>query len=219
MIIHWFGQGCVRIKAKEATIVVDPFNKGFGLAVPRLKADILGITHDHEDHNNAAAVAGEPFVIRNPGEYHLKDVFVRGVQGFHDARQGRDRGLVTLLTMTLESLNVAHLSDIGQSELTPYQLEALGTVDVLMIPVGGVYTVDAKGASHLVNQIEPKVVIPIHYDLPGLSFKGKTKILNGAAPFLVELGVKTAPVKEAKITPASLPAEGMSVIVLEPATE
>lgn len=218
MIIHWFGQGCVRIRAREGTVVIDPLGEGFGLKPPRIKADIVFVTHQHADHNNLKIVEDKPFVIQGAGEYHVKDIFSIGVPAFHDAKQGQERGGVTIFVMTLEGLNVAHLSDIGQPELTASQLEALGNIDVLLVPVGGVYTVAAAEASRIVNQIEPKVVIPIHYDVPGLKINGKEHVLTGAGPFLEELGVKAESCEEAKITAASLPQEGMQVIILNVAS-
>lgn len=214
MVIHWFGQGCVRIRAREGTVVIDPLGEGFGLKSPKLKADIVFITHQHADHNNLKAIEGKPFVIQSAGEYHVKDIFSIGVPAYHDAKEGQERGSVVTFVMTLEGLNLAHLSDIGQVELTPSQLEALGNVDVLLVPVGGVYTVGAAEASRIVNQIEPKVVIPVHYDVPGLKIGGKEHALKGVEPFLDELGVKAESLGEAKITSASLPQEGMQVIAL-----
>lgn len=206
----------MRIKAREGTVVIDPYALDFGLTLPKLKADVLCISHEHSDHNNIEAVRGNPFVIRGSGEYHVKGVYVHAIEGFHDDKSGAERGSVTMFLILLENVNVAHLSDIGQPELTSQQLAALGTVDVLFIPVGGLFTIDAKAAGHIVNQIEPKVIIPIHYDIPGLSVQGKEHLLSGVDSFLKEVGVKTEALPEAKITLSTLPQEGTIVNVLTP---
>ena len=217
MTINWFGQGCIRLKGKDVTVVIDPLGEGFGLAVPKLKAEIVCVTHDHRDHNNVAAVAGEPLVIRTPGEYNVKDVYIQGIPAFHDAKNGAERGPVVMYTLTLDGLNIAHLGDLGQPTLTDYQLEALGTVDILILPVGGVYTADAKVASAIVSQLEPKVVIPVHYDVEGLKIDGKDGVLQPVGPFLKEFGSKAEPQDDFKVTHGGLLSDQIIIQVLKPA--
>ena len=163
MDIMWLGQACFKIKGKNATIVTDPFSDQLGFKLPKVDADIVLVTHDHYDHNASGEVGGDPFVIKGPGEYEIKGVEIVGIPSFHDDKKGEERGLNNLYNFKIDSVNIAHLGDLGQGELSPKQIEDLGNVDVLMIPVGGVYTIDASSASKIAAQLEPSVIIPMHY--------------------------------------------------------
>lgn len=195
MVIQWYGQACFKItarwtapqsvKSEEAVLVIDPFDKKLGLRPVGGRADIVLVTHEHFDHNNAAALRGEPFVIRGPGEYDIKEIYIRGIPAFHDNKEGKERGLTTIYTLESEGIRLCHLGDLGQEELLAEQLEAIGDVDILMIPVGGVYTIDGEGARKIINQIEPAIVLPMHYALRGLSVK-----LNKPEEFLKVFGAK-----------------------------
>ncbi|MCD6549958.1 MBL fold metallo-hydrolase [bacterium] len=192
MKINWYGQSMFEVIAKqrqnhEVKIVIDPFDKSIGLRVPQPEADILLVSHFHHDHSNIKAVKGNPFVIDGPGEYEIKDIYIKGIPAFHDKSQGKERGKVTMFTIEAEEIKLCHLSDIGQDELTEKQLEEIGEVNILMIPIGGVYTINAKEASHIINQIEPQIVIPMHYQIPKLKLK-----LEGIDKFLKIMGVKEA---------------------------
>ncbi|MFA6909268.1 MAG: MBL fold metallo-hydrolase [Patescibacteria group bacterium] len=213
MNITWLGQACFKIQGKDATIIIDPFDANIGLKVPRLAGDLLLITHDHNDHNNRKGVGGDPFIIDGPGEYEVRNVFVYGVPGFHDTKQGSDTGVVTMYAIEFEGLTVAHLGDIGTPELTPKQLEKLEDVDILMIPIGGVYTVDAKGAAKIISQIEPRIVIPMHYYIPGLK---TPKRLETEDAFRREMGSKTEVIDTLRITKKDIPQEETRVIFLKP---
>ena len=165
--IVWAGQSCFEISVSDgkdhsATIVIDPFGD-VGLKMPSFTADVLLTTHDHQDHNNIKAVKGEPFIITGSGEYEVKGVFVKGIDSFHDDVDGKDRGKNTIYTIETENIRFCHLGDFGQKQLTDDQLEKIGPVDILMIPVGGVYTIDASQAQKIVGQVDPKIVIPMHF--------------------------------------------------------
>ena len=217
MQIEWFGQACLKIQTKpgsngDVTVIFDPYNPIIGLKMPKLTADILAITHDHKDHNYKEGVSGDYFLINGPGEYEAKQTFVYGIPGWHDEKQGAERGAITMYLLESEGMLVAHLGDIGQNELTPTQLEQLEGVDILFIPVGGVYTVDAQKAVNIVNQIEPRIVIPIHYQLPGLKLSNK---LDGVEKFLKAIGAKDPETTDKyKITKKDLPSEDTKVVVL-----
>ncbi len=219
MQITWLGQACFQITTQssngEAKIVIDPY-KDIGLKLPRnLAADLVLKTHDHFDHAEVGAVApvteGKQLVVSGPGEYESGGVMVYGIHAWHDNVEGKERGAVTMYVLESEGIKVAHLGDIGQKELTEQQMEQLGRVDVLMIPVGGVYTVDAAGAMALVQQIEPRVVIPMHYAVPGLTVK-----LDGVEKFLKSWGGKAPePVEKFKIAKKDLPAEDTQLVVFQ----
>ncbi len=214
MKIIWAGQSCFQIsvassKEEQANIVIDPFGD-IGLKMPNFESDILLISHEHEDHNNAKTLKGNPFIINSPGEYEIKGVFIKGIKSFHDDSEGKERGQNTIYTIEVESMRLCHLGDLGQSHLTDGQLEEVGTIDILMIPVGGVYTIDSEKASKIIGQIEPKIVIPMHYELPKLKFK-----LESVNNFLKEMGKNSIePQDKLTVKASSLPKEGQTEIVL-----
>ena len=190
MQISWKGQACFHMvvsrgKDSQVKLVIDPYGEATGLSLPSMEADVVLVTHEHEDHNNKKAVKGDPFIISNPGEYEVKGVFVRGIASFHDDVQGKERGNNTVYAIEGEGIRVCHLGDFGQKELTPEQLQGIGNVDILLIPVGGVYTINGKEAQKVISQLEPKIVIPMHYALPKLKYK-----LNPVDDFLRTMGAK-----------------------------
>ena len=166
MQISWFGHSCFRLEAKEGSILIDPFSKEIGLKPPKIKDDIVLVTHEHYDHNNVADANYEAFVIRNPGEYEKSGIQIQGIPSWHDNTNGSERGPNTIYVMTAEEITLCHLGDLGQEKLTDQQVEAIGDVDVLMIPVGGNYTIGPKEAVEVISQIGPKIVMPMHYKIP-----------------------------------------------------
>src|SRR4030042_819800 len=189
MIINWYGQSCFRIQSGDLNILIDPFSKEVGFTPPRFKTDLILVSHDHEDHNNAEDEEGM-FLISNPGEYEYKGIEVRGFEAFHDNSNGKKYGKVAVYLIDIEGVRVLFLSDIGTDALDKKIMEEIGDIDILFVPVGGGSTVDYSGASHLVNQIEPKIVIPMHYKISGLSYKieGKKIDLDDVSKFLKEMG-------------------------------
>lgn len=211
MNITWLGQACFKIQGKEVTIITDPYDSKIGLKLPRLNAEILTISHNHYDHNNIKAVSGQPFLIDTPGEYEIKKVFIWGIPSWHDNKEGAVRGANTIFIYQLEDIKLAHLGDLGTT-LSNEQLEKLEGVDILLIPVGGIYTIDGKKAAEVVNQIEPRIVIPMHYKIPNLKIK-----LEAVDKFCNEMGVKkNGPEEKLKITKKDLPAEEIKIIILKP---
>lgn len=216
MHIVWHGQSCFQIivspsKGEQVKIVIDPFSEDIGLKLPKLEAEILLVSHSHRDHNNIKAVAGLPFLIDGPGEYEIKKIFIQGISGFHDDAEGKQKGQNTIYTLETEEMKLCHLGDLGQKELSQEQLEKIGDLDILLIPVGGVYTIDAKGAAKIISQIEPRIVIPMHYYIPKLNVK-----LDRIDEFLRVMGKKSVPaqpkflIKKKDLTP-----EETKIIILE----
>jgi len=217
MNIFWFGQSCFQIitgntREKSVSIVIDPFSEDIGLKLPKLEADILLVTHSHSDHNNTKAILGNYFLISEPGEYEVKDIFIQGIQSFHDDSKGKERGENTIYTIEAEGMKICHLGDLGQKELEKEQLEAIGEVDILMIPVGGVFTISYKEAIKIMSQIEPKIIIPMHYHLPKLKIK-----LDSVEKFLKSLGIKSLePIKKLSIKKKDLSPEEAKIVLLKP---
>lgn len=217
MIINWKGQSCFQIsttpnKNGAISIVIDPFDNSYGLRVPKLQADILLTTHDHKDHSNTKDVEGEYMLIDGPGEYDVKSISIQGINSFHDNVEGKERGLNTIYIIEAEDIRVCHLGDLGQKELTTEQLEKIGDVDILMIPVGGTYTIDSDEAVKILAQIEPRIIIPMHYHIPKLSLK-----IDGIDKFLKALGIKKPEVlPKLSIKSKDISNEEVKVIQLQP---
>lgn len=213
MDIYFYGQACFKLKGKTATVFIDPYKEDFtGLKLPKdLSADIAISTHNHDDHNNLDAITDTALKVSGPGEYEVKGVSVTGVSTFHDKEKGTQRGRNTVYNISVDGLNIVHLGDLGD-KLTEEQIEEIGSTDVLLVPVGSVYTIDAKTASDVVSQLEPKIVIPMHYGLPGLKFE-----LEPVENFLKEMGFDNVePVSKLSTTKDKLPGE-LQVVLLNKA--
>lgn len=177
MIIQYYGHSCFKLTTKPAgrgqgdvNIFLDPFDKSIGLRPPQGSADLVLVSHDHPDHNNVAAIKGEPNVIDIPGEYSVKGVNIVGFPSFHDEKNGAERGSNTIYLLESEDLRICHLGDLG-TDLTEKQYDAISGVDILMIPVGGNYTIDGEKAAKIVKKIEPGIVIPMHFKTKGVTEK------------------------------------------------
>jgi len=210
MIINWYGHSCFRLEAKDISVLLDPFNKEIGLRAPRIKDNLILVSHQHPDHNNVADANPEAFIIDGPGEYEKQGIYVRGIQSYHDKAEGKERGLNTIYVIKAEDINICHLGDLGQDKLTDDQIEDLGDIDILMVPVGGKYTLDAKEAAVVVGQIEPKIIIPMHYKLPDLKLD-----IEGPEKFLKEIGLTPEKVDKLKIAKKTLPTEETKLVIFE----
>jgi len=213
MEIKFFGHSSFKIKGKAVTIVTDPYNPSVGFKFPKVEAEIVTISHDHQDHNQRESVGGKPYVIAGPGEYEIKDVSVFGLQTFHDESQGEKRGTNTAYRIELEGMSLCHLGDLGHS-LSSNQLGELNGVDVLFIPVGGVYTIGPKRAVEVITQIEPKIVVPMHYRVAEQKGNETFAQLSGVDEFLKEIGEEVSPQPKLMISLDQLPSE-REVVVLE----
>lgn len=208
--IKWFGHGCFRLRGREATIVMDPVGRTTGYTLPKQKADIVTISHEHPGHNAKGQVQDGYFLIDGPGEYEVSDVFVTGIRTFHDTNGGKDNGFNTVYMVELEELRICHLGDLAHP-LSEQQLEGLDAVDVLLVPVGGGHALDAQGANEVIGQIEPRIVIPMHYRT-----NGGDQSLETIDRFCKELGVEQAvPQEKLTLRKSDLP-ETIKVVILEP---
>lgn len=211
MTISWFGQSCFRIEAKEGSILTDPFSKDIGLKTPKIKDDLVLVSHNHYDHNNVEGAGPETFIIKNPGEYEKNGIAVLGIHSYHDKSEGKERGSNTIYVIKAEDMTVCHLGDLGQEKLDEKQVEEIGDVDILMIPVGGSYTINYKEAVEAISQIEPKIVIPMHYKVKDLNID-----IESADKFVKELGLTPEKVDKFKIIKKNLPTEEVKLVMFTP---
>jgi len=217
MNIIWHGQSLFEIittpqKNNQLKIVIDPFSENIGLRLPKLEADILLTTHLNRELINIDTVKGEPFLISNPGEYELKEVFIQGIPSWSNTKEGKEDNSNTIYTIESEDIKLCHLGIMGQKELTTDQMEKIGEVDILMIPVGGLHTISAKEAVNIMSQIEPKVIIPMYYSLSKLKIK-----LDSLDSFLKTLGLKNIqPMPKLTIKKKDISGDEAKIIVLEP---
>lgn len=182
--ITWLGHACFRLKSRDATVITDPYDKSLGLGTLNQRADIVTVSHDNPHHSALSVVKGEPYLINGPGEYEVKGVFVTGVWSYADDQQGKVRGRNTIFLFHLDDLVVCHLGSLAHT-LTSAQLEALSDVDVLLVPVGGNTTLTPTRATEVISQIEPKIVVPMHYSTGRESVE-----LGTLEAFAKEMGLK-----------------------------
>ncbi|MBI2057877.1 MAG: MBL fold metallo-hydrolase [Candidatus Yanofskybacteria bacterium] len=209
MTLSWFGHSCFRLEGKDISLLIDPFSKEIGLKPPRIKDQIVLVTHDHYDHANIEGAESETMIIKNPGEYEVKGVYINGISSFHDNSNGTQRGLNTIYCIKFDDITFCHLGDLGQEVLDEKQTDLIGNVDVLMVPVGGKYTIGSKEAVKVVGQIEPKIIIPMHYKTPELNID-----IESADKFLKEVGLVPEKVDKLKVTQKTLPQEEMKLVLL-----
>lgn len=179
MNIKWLGHSCFLITSSDGTrILTDPFDNQVGYPVPNEKADIVTTSHGHFDHANVGAVIDYEQHFRDTGLFRYKDVEIKGIESFHDEKGGAARGKNIIFTYTIDGITICHLGDLGHT-LTELQIAQIGHVDVLLIPVGGVYTIDSIAAVKVIEAVSPEISIPMHYKTEPLLFE-----LDGVEKFL-----------------------------------
>lgn len=213
MQIQWLGQSCFKIQTKnsagEITIITNPLLAASGLKMPRLQADIITLSNE-EYSKESNGFKGDPFIIYEPGEYETKEVFIYGLLGWRDENKNSASGQNILYRLTLEDLNLVHLGDLAQ-ELNDEQLEKLNNVDILLLPVGGPPSLSPQKAQELIAEVEPRIVIPMNYKIPGLKVKA-----NSLDDFLKITGLPSEKIEKFKINKKNLPQEETRIIVLTP---
>jgi L-ascorbate metabolism protein UlaG (beta-lactamase superfamily) len=222
--LTWYGQATFVLSASTGLkVLLDPTGPGTGYKIPKLEGiDLVTVSHEHSDHNDVSLAAGSPLVLRGLAgndwakiDQMVKGVRVRTVGVYHDDAQGSKRGKNAVFVFDVDGLRLAHLGDLGHP-LSAEQIKDVGPVDVILIPVGGYYTIDAKTAVEVVNQLNPKIVIPMHYQTPDLS-ASLAAVLAPADDFIKAIG-NTATVSEVGQTVAiergKLPA-GRTIMVMQ----
>lgn len=165
MKIKWLGHASFLVTSEEGKrIITDPYcvTSGISYAPINESADVVTISHDHEDHNNDRAVKGNPQVIRGDGIRKVKGIEFKGISSYHDAARGSQRGNNIIFCFTVDGINVCHLGDLGHL-LSDKQIADIGPVDILLLPVGGYFTIDAKQATAIYQSLKARIVIPMHY--------------------------------------------------------
>jgi L-ascorbate metabolism protein UlaG (beta-lactamase superfamily) len=216
MKVRWLGHACFLLTSDSGLrIITDPYTPGaFGLeyAPPAETADIVTVSHDHADHNNVAAVKGNPQIVQGVGSHEAKGIRFKGIATAHDETSGKERGTNTIYCFTLDGINVCHLGDLGH-DLPDQTVADIGDVDVLLIPVGGNFTIDAPIANGICKKLAPKVIIPMHFKnarCPSFPVAGVEDFAQ------VRQQVKTIPDSEIELKKEQLPS-GTETIVLKPA--
>lgn len=214
MEITHFGHSSFKFRGKNASLITDPFNpKMLGLKFPKAECSVVTVSHQHEDHNFVQNIDGSPVIISGPGEYEVKGIKIIGVATFHDNLEGSQRGKNTVYRIVIDSVSIVHCGDLGH-KFNETQLEMLEGANILMIPVGGFYTIDAATASEVVSQINPDIIIPMHYKTSGLAPDISSKLAE-VGVFLTEMGKEQITGQpKLTVTKDKLPPEPL-VVVLE----
>jgi len=190
MVITYYNASCFKVQSGDTVLLFDPPSKNSGFKTPRFQTDIVFISHNHENHNGHENIPSKteeaPFVITGPGEYEVKNTVIRGIKTFHDSDNGKKHGLNTAYVVNFENTRICHLGDFGEQELRPETQEALGEIDILLMPINGAI-VGAERAVKLINQIEPKIIIPMHYFAKNFVLDKKA-----LSDFLKEIGQEKA---------------------------
>jgi L-ascorbate metabolism protein UlaG (beta-lactamase superfamily) len=214
MKIRWLGHACFLITSGGGLrVITDPYAVGGGINYSPIKetADVVVVSHDHGDHNNVAAVQGKPEVVKGPGTKTAEGIQFKGIATFHDASQGTQRGSNTVFCFTIDDVKLCHLGDLGHV-LSPAQVSEIGAVDILFVPVGGFFTIDATVAKQVCDQLNPKIVIPMHFKTSKCAYP-----IAGVEDFLRgKKGVRKVVGNEVEFERQKLPA-AMEIVLLQPA--
>ncbi len=215
MKVKWYGHAAFLITSEKGIkIIIDPYESGaYGgqLSYGKIKdeADIVLTSHDHADHNDTKSLPGSPQVIKGSGTKNIKGISIMGISTFHDTSKGSERGENTIFVLTVDDMKICHLGDLGHV-LNEKEIKEIGSIDILMIPVGGFYTIDAKEATRVAEQIKPKVLIPMHFKTSKCGFP-----IAPVDDFLKDkTNYKKAGTSEVSFTKADLP-QKMEIVVLD----
>ena len=214
MKLKWLGHSCFLITSDTGLrIITDPYTSGGGIRYAPVNeaADIVMVSHDHFDHNAVSSVPGKPEVVTGNGVRDVKGIQFRGVATYHDTSRGGERGANTVFCFFVDGVKLCHLGDLGH-KLSREQIDEIGAVDILLVPVGGFFTIDAKVAGQVCDDLDPRVVVPMHYKTPKLDFP-----VAGVEDFVRDKeNVKRLDSSEVEFKPGTLP-EVTEIVVLQPA--
>jgi L-ascorbate metabolism protein UlaG (beta-lactamase superfamily) len=209
--VVWYGQTCFRLGGQNSiSIVTDPYPPDVGLSLPRLEADIVTVSQHNASCDHLAAVQGSFKLLDGPGEYEISGVFITGVSTFADSKRGRARGLNTVFAFDFDGMTICHLGRLGHVP-TQSQVKNLGSVNVLLVPVGGGGSLTSTQASEVISLFEPDVVVPMRYRVPGLR-----ENLDGVDHFLKEMGIEDVNGQKVLKVSESGVLEETKIVLLEP---
>jgi L-ascorbate metabolism protein UlaG (beta-lactamase superfamily) len=212
--VTWLGHGCFRLRGRGAAVVTDPYPPAIGLRLGRMDAEVVTVSHDHENHSFTQVVRDGAYEIHGPGEYEIAGVSVIGVPTYHDTEKGAKHGRNTVYLIEIDEVRICHLGDLGH-KLEDTSAEAVATPDVLLVPVGGLSAMNAAQAAEVVRQLEPRYVVPMHYAIPGVKVK-----LEPVDRFLKEMGVTASePQPKLSVQKSSVSEYETKVVVLEAKAE
>ena len=202
MKIKWFGQSCFMITSENGTkVLTDPFKKMLGYKLPEIEANIVSTSHEHGDHNNINAVKSSFVHINELGEFSEDGIEIKGVETFHDKFSGSKRGKNTVYNFKIDEINICHCGDLGHI-LSSNQIEEIGNVDILLLPVGGLATINAFDAAQVIKQLNPTIVIPMHYRTKALGLIGY--IFGTVDKFISASGLKAKEYEELELNKANI---------------
>ncbi len=211
MDVTWFGHGCFRLRGRNAAVVTDPYPPSVGLKLARMDAELVTVSHDHENHSYTQVVRDPEYVIKGPGEYEVREVGVIGIPTYHDAEKGAKHGRNTVYLIEIDDVRICHLGYLGH-KLDDGEAEAVASPDVLLVPVGGHTAMNAAQAAEVVRQLEPRYVVPMHYAIPGIKLD-----LDPIDRFLKEMGVTSGePQPKLSVQKSAGGEYETKVVVLEP---
>lgn len=213
MDLIYLGHSSFKIKGKTASVVTDPFDsKMVGLKFSPVEADIVTVSHNHADHNQIQLVKNVKKIVDGPGEYEIQGISILGFNSYHDTKKGEARGRNTIYVFEVDGFRIAHLGDLGH-HLSEELVENIGDIDILMIPVGGVYTIGSSEAAEIIRDIEPAIVIPMHYKVEGINPESFSK-LEPVESFLKEVGIPVEKLPKLLLKKEEL-GEEQKVVLLE----
>ncbi|MNM33165.1 metal-dependent hydrolase [compost metagenome] len=213
MIVKWYGHSSFLLTSEDGLkVLIDPYGKFLGYRMPSLQADIVAVTHDHRDHNHVQVVEGGYVLVNEPRRYELEHAVIYGISTFHDNVGGRKRGENTVFVFEIDGLRLCHLGDLGHLP-TAEQLEQIGRIDVLFVPVGGTRTLDGAYGAETVRLIKPQIAIPMHYRTEALGFAGKV-LFHRVEPFIQESGLPVHRVHELNFT-AENASDYLGIVLME----
>jgi len=215
--LKWYGHASFLITSEQGIkIITDPYEPGgyggaIGYGPIPDQADIVLVSHDHADHNYVQGLKGKPQIVKGEGSHRVKGLEFKGIGAYHDGKKGTERGQNTIFCFTVDGARVCHLGDLGHIPSDP-EVKQVGTVDVLFLPVGGVYTIDASQATQTAQKLNPRIIIPMHYKTPHCGFP-----LAPVEDFTAgKTGVKVVKGSEVEIRKEKIP-PSPEIVVLQPA--
>ena len=215
MVINWFGLSSLKISSGALVLVTDPFSKTLGLTPPRLQTDVTVISNIADKaYNNKESLGGDnTFVVDGPGEFDIRGLFIRGIDARNENKsKGEEFDHTTIYSIRMENIRLGFLGSIKQKQLSDEQIDELGDIDILFTPTGGETVLDAEQAVTITNQVEPSIVIPMHYAQKGLKLK-----LDPVEQFLKEIGSKPDPIDKLTIKKGDLDGQQTKVVLINPA--